>query len=235
MTTLWMRTIQTRSSRYVTLLLRCSCSPILILHAKYINGTLKVKFDLDTTSKSKPVAGPDDLLLLLVQHWARENTSFPPRTTDTTSPRSCCSNPTRAVDPPSSSIPRRAKPAKTLLGKQKRLTSIDNLEREEIRMTTNANADGGLEYDDDLLFDSDDDDTDDCYPIEVDGLDGQCGRTAMRASSASLGWRYGSAKRSVTRTSASGSSRTRSRGSETSWRWRFTCGTIRRFPISFLD
>lgn len=35
---------------------------------KYINGTLKVKFKLDTTSKSKPVAGPDDLLLLLVQH-----------------------------------------------------------------------------------------------------------------------------------------------------------------------
>ncbi|KAH8749401.1 hypothetical protein BGZ57DRAFT_138602 [Hyaloscypha finlandica] len=35
---------------------------------KYINRTLKVKFDLDTTSKPKPVAGPDDLLLLLVQH-----------------------------------------------------------------------------------------------------------------------------------------------------------------------
>jgi len=50
------------------------CSPyptvlfyrILILCAKYINGTLKVRFELDTTSKSKPVARPDDLLLLLV-------------------------------------------------------------------------------------------------------------------------------------------------------------------------
>jgi hypothetical protein len=39
---------------------------ILILRAKYINGTLKVRFELDITSKSKPVAGPDDLLLLLV-------------------------------------------------------------------------------------------------------------------------------------------------------------------------
>jgi hypothetical protein len=49
------------------------CHPPPLLHrtltrGKYINGTLKVKFDLDTTSKPKPVAGPDDLLLLLVQH-----------------------------------------------------------------------------------------------------------------------------------------------------------------------
>jgi hypothetical protein len=40
----------------------------LILRVKYINVTLKVDFELDTTSKSKPVAGADDLLLLLVQH-----------------------------------------------------------------------------------------------------------------------------------------------------------------------
>ncbi|CZR65894.1 uncharacterized protein PAC_15794 [Phialocephala subalpina] len=32
---------------------------------KYIDGTLVVDFELDTTSKNKPVAGPDDLLLLL--------------------------------------------------------------------------------------------------------------------------------------------------------------------------
>ena len=44
---------------------------------KYINGTLKDEFGLDTTSKSKPVAGPDDLLLLLVQHWARDAHVFP--------------------------------------------------------------------------------------------------------------------------------------------------------------
>ena len=41
---------------------------ILILRTKYINGTLKVRFELDTTSKSKPMARPDDLLLLLVQY-----------------------------------------------------------------------------------------------------------------------------------------------------------------------
>lgn len=45
--------------------------------AKYINGVLKDKFGLDTTSKAKPVAGPDDLLLLLVQHWARDESVFP--------------------------------------------------------------------------------------------------------------------------------------------------------------
>ena len=50
----------------------------LNLRLKYINGTLKVKFGLETTSsKSKAVAGPDDLLLLLVQHWARDQSVFP--------------------------------------------------------------------------------------------------------------------------------------------------------------
>jgi hypothetical protein len=44
---------------------------------KYINSELKVKFDLDTTSKPKPVAGPDDLLLLLTHHWARDESVFP--------------------------------------------------------------------------------------------------------------------------------------------------------------
>ncbi len=44
---------------------------------KYINGELKVKFGLDTTSKPKPVARPDDLLLLLVQHWACDESIFP--------------------------------------------------------------------------------------------------------------------------------------------------------------
>jgi hypothetical protein len=44
---------------------------------KYINSELKVKFDLDPTSKPKPVAGPDDLLLLLTHHWARDESVFP--------------------------------------------------------------------------------------------------------------------------------------------------------------
>jgi hypothetical protein len=49
----------------------------LTVMLKYINGTLKRDFGLDTTSKPKPVAGPDDLLLLLVQHWARDESVFP--------------------------------------------------------------------------------------------------------------------------------------------------------------
>ncbi|KAH9204554.1 hypothetical protein DL95DRAFT_418158 [Leptodontidium sp. 2 PMI_412] len=44
---------------------------------KYIDGTLKVEFKLRTTSKAKPVAGPDDMLVLLVQHWARDESVFP--------------------------------------------------------------------------------------------------------------------------------------------------------------
>jgi hypothetical protein len=35
---------------------------------KYINSELKVRFDLDTTSKPKSVARPDDLILLLTYH-----------------------------------------------------------------------------------------------------------------------------------------------------------------------
>ncbi|KAM3080999.1 hypothetical protein ACMFMG_004958 [Clarireedia jacksonii] len=48
-----------------------------LLSWKYINGTLKARFGLDTVSKQKPVAGPDDLLLLLAQHWARDESVFP--------------------------------------------------------------------------------------------------------------------------------------------------------------
>ena len=44
---------------------------------QYIDGTLKLEFELDTTSKPKPVAGPDDLLLMLVQHWARDESVYP--------------------------------------------------------------------------------------------------------------------------------------------------------------
>lgn len=49
---------------------------MLICGFKYINSKLKVDFDLDTTFKPKPVARLDDLLLLLVQHWARDEFVF---------------------------------------------------------------------------------------------------------------------------------------------------------------
>ena len=44
---------------------------MLILCMKYINSTLKDKFNLNTTFKFKSVAESDDLLLLLIQHWAQ--------------------------------------------------------------------------------------------------------------------------------------------------------------------
>ena len=44
---------------------------------KYVNSTLKNKFNLNTTFKLKPVTGPDNLLLLLIQHWAWNAHVFP--------------------------------------------------------------------------------------------------------------------------------------------------------------
>ena len=44
---------------------------------KYINSILKVKFKLNTTFKPKPIAGLDDLLLILIQHWACNKSIFP--------------------------------------------------------------------------------------------------------------------------------------------------------------
>ncbi|KAH7110517.1 FluG domain-containing protein [Dactylonectria estremocensis] len=44
---------------------------------KYINGTLKPKFNLDDLPKSKPVMGVDDLLWGLTHHWARDRSVFP--------------------------------------------------------------------------------------------------------------------------------------------------------------
>ena len=43
---------------------------MLIFHMKYINSTLKDKFNLNITFKPKPVTELDDLLLLLIQYWA---------------------------------------------------------------------------------------------------------------------------------------------------------------------
>ena len=42
----------------------------LILYMKYINNTLKDKFNLNITFKLKPVTESDNLLFLLVKHWA---------------------------------------------------------------------------------------------------------------------------------------------------------------------
>ncbi|KAH6696474.1 FMN-dependent dehydrogenase-domain-containing protein [Leptodontidium sp. MPI-SDFR-AT-0119] len=41
-----------------------------------MNSTLKIDFDQGTTSKPKPVTGPNDLLLMLVQHWGHNESVF---------------------------------------------------------------------------------------------------------------------------------------------------------------
>ncbi|KFY65136.1 hypothetical protein V496_02779 [Pseudogymnoascus sp. VKM F-4515 (FW-2607)] len=43
---------------------------------KYINGALRKAYDLDGMPKPKPLAGPDTLLLILTQHWARDKSIF---------------------------------------------------------------------------------------------------------------------------------------------------------------
>ncbi|PQE19444.1 hypothetical protein CJF30_00009883 [Rutstroemia sp. NJR-2017a BBW] len=63
--------------RYRILLLLLDFYCMLTMDRKYINTVWKVDFDLDSTSRPKPVVGPDDLLLLLVQHWARDESVFP--------------------------------------------------------------------------------------------------------------------------------------------------------------
>ena len=47
-----------------------------IARRSVINGTLEVDIELDTTSKSNLVARPDDMLLMLVQQWTRDESIF---------------------------------------------------------------------------------------------------------------------------------------------------------------
>ena len=50
---------------------------ILKLFLQYLKGTLTDEFSLDCVVKSKPVIEPDDILLLLTHHWARDTSTFP--------------------------------------------------------------------------------------------------------------------------------------------------------------
>jgi len=45
--------------------------------AQFINGPLAVDYELDIMPKPKPVAGVDELLLLLAHHWTRDKSVFP--------------------------------------------------------------------------------------------------------------------------------------------------------------
>ena len=51
--------------------------PAILILSQYINTKLRVLFELDMSAKPKPVTGPDNLLLLLVQHWACDESIFP--------------------------------------------------------------------------------------------------------------------------------------------------------------
>jgi hypothetical protein len=145
----------------------------LILRVKYINGTLKVKFELDTTSKSKPVAGPDDLLLLLVQHWARDEHVYPTEDDRHDVATILLFQSYTGGRPAEFVHSSKGKASEDPLGeadetnKNKRRQETTGVDDDE-----ESNADDGLEFDDDsdagdgpeyendLLFDSDDDDND---------------------------------------------------------------------------
>jgi hypothetical protein len=177
----------------------------LILRVKYINGTLKVKFELDTTSKSKPVAGPDDLLLLLVQHWARDEHVYPTEDDRHDVATILLFQSYTGGRPAEFVHSSKGKASEDPLGEADETdTNKRRQERKDVDNDEDSNADDGLgfdddsdagdgpEYENDLLFDSDDEgtdetadrdsgyssdrtdvtmteDTDDCFTVELDG------------------------------------------------------------------
>jgi hypothetical protein len=160
-----------RSSRYVTPPLLLSYGT-LILRVKYINGTLKVKFELDTTSKSKPVAGPDDLLLLLVQHWARDEHVYPTEDDRLDVATILLFQSYTGGRPAEFVHSSKGKASEDPLGEAEETNKNQRIqERKNVDDDEEDNTDDGLEFDDDsdagdgpeyendLLFDSDDDAT----------------------------------------------------------------------------
>jgi hypothetical protein len=146
---------------------------------KYINGTLKVKFELDTTSKSKPVAGPDDLLLLLVQHWARDEHVYPTEDDRHDVATILLFQSYTGGRPAEFVHSSKGKASEDPLGEADETdTNKRRQERKDVDNDEDSNADDGLgfdddsdagdgpEYENDLLFDSDDDvdDFDDATP-----------------------------------------------------------------------
>jgi hypothetical protein len=180
------------------------CSPpptvlfyrMLILRAKYINGTLKVRFELDSTSKSKPVAGPDDLLLLLVQHWARDEHVFPTEDDRHDVATILLFQSYTGGRPAEFVHSSKGKASEDPLGEAEE-TIEHRRPREEggTHDAKGADADDGLEYDDDsdaggggpeydddILFDSDDDETADEDGLSDEGTDESAGRDSGYSS-----------------------------------------------------
>ncbi|KAE8440383.1 hypothetical protein EG329_008182 [Mollisiaceae sp. DMI_Dod_QoI] len=168
---------------------------------KYINTKLKVDFGLDTTSKPKPVAGPDDLLLLLVQHWARDESVFPTEDDRLDVATIMLFQSYTGGRPAEFVHASKGKASQDPLGKAEDAKKRERGEATEEDYDDESDAGDGLEFDVDDLFDSDDDDddsdedinedvcydsgygteerdvtmtedTDDCYTAEVDGLGG---------------------------------------------------------------
>ncbi|KAL5320094.1 hypothetical protein ACEPPN_013156 [Leptodophora sp. 'Broadleaf-Isolate-01'] len=115
---------------------------------KYIDGTLKPEFKLRTTSKSKPVAGPDDLLLLLVEHWARDEFVFPTEDDRQSRPfqrREEANKIAQPLKPPHCDHDE----------------DTDGDINSETECEDDINADNNPGSDDDITFDSEDDESDD--------------------------------------------------------------------------
>ncbi|KAH6674828.1 hypothetical protein B0J14DRAFT_22861 [Halenospora varia] len=109
----------------------CDPPPIVLFYR-----ILKVRFELDAISKSKPVAGPDDLLLLLVQYWARDEHVFPTEDDRHDAATILLFQSYTGGRPAEFVHSSKGKASEDPLGKQKRPTSIDDRERGEISMTT---------------------------------------------------------------------------------------------------
>src|SRR2546423_10517593 len=52
--------------------------------SQYIDGYLTIKYNLDTTTREKPVMNVDDVYLVLHHHWVLDISVFPGRTTEAT-------------------------------------------------------------------------------------------------------------------------------------------------------
>lgn len=89
---------------------------------KFINIELKTEHGLVDTAKPKPLAGVDNLLLLLTQHWARDKSVY--RTEDDRHDVATIMlfKPTPAVDQQSLFTHQRVKPVKTRWGTKKQQT-----------------------------------------------------------------------------------------------------------------
>jgi hypothetical protein len=129
---------------------------------------LKVDFDLDDTAKPKPVAGSDDLLLLLVQHWARDKSVFPTEDDRLDLATIVLFNAYTGGRPAEFVHASKGKASQDPLGEadaiSKREQLMGTIEKD---YADESDAGDGPEYDGDALFDYDEEDSiDDVSPDE---------------------------------------------------------------------